>query len=176
MAILFSADHHLGHGKIIEYSKRPYLSAAIMDSDMIARWNYKVRNNDTVYYLGDLTLGESAEWYLSRLNGYIKILTLDQHHDRKWLKLYRNTWTSKSGHPIELLPSIYTLKIEPYVFTLSHFPMWSWDRKIYGAIHLYGHVHNNPSQLYLPRSINVGVDVNDFFPVSSDEIVLSLAS
>jgi len=41
---------------------------------------------------------------------------------------------------------------------------------------LYGHVHNNPGQLYLPRSINVGVDVNDFFPVSSDEIVLSLAS
>jgi calcineurin-like phosphoesterase family protein len=57
--------------------------------------------------------------------------------------------------------------------------MLSWYKSYHGSIHLYGHVHNSAEKhpeftekikLLGSRALNVGVDVNDFYPVSIKQI------
>jgi len=52
-----------------------------MDEALIANWNSKVKVDDTVYFLGDLTFQSKVEKYLSRLNGYI--VWIKGNHDKK---------------------------------------------------------------------------------------------
>lgn len=47
----FTADQHFGHFNIIRLSHRPFASLDEMNETMIARWNTKVWDEDTVYVL-----------------------------------------------------------------------------------------------------------------------------
>lgn len=186
--IFFTADHHFGHENIIEFCNRPFVDVSQMDKELILSWNSVVGHEDTVYHLGDFTLGTRAHGYMQQLNGRMLILGLHQHHDRRWLEFYKEKpgpfytvwkpmWHDKATiTPITILPPMYTLwKKEipqwPSVpIVLSHFPMKVWDRKHYGAIHLHGHSHGNLNE-YDPLAYDVGIDNNDFLPVSLKEIV-----
>ena len=57
MTIFFTSDTHFGHAKIIEYLNRPFATAEEMDEQLAVRWNEIVGEKDTVYHLGDFTLG-----------------------------------------------------------------------------------------------------------------------
>jgi len=55
-----------------------------------------------------------------------------------------------------------------------------WHKSHRGSIHLYGHVHNSIErdpdfkkklEMLEKKAINVGDDVNDFFPVSIKKIL-----
>jgi calcineurin-like phosphoesterase family protein len=51
-------------------------------------------------------------------------------------------------------------------FHLSHYPISRWCKGQHGNFHLFGHVHGtytNPG-----RSIDVGVDCHDFYPITID--------
>jgi calcineurin-like phosphoesterase family protein len=74
----------------------------------------------------------------------------------------------------------FVLNYEKRKFILFHYPMFEWDGSYHKSIHLYGHVHNSgvrfpetreKLKLLGPRAINVGVDVNDFYPVSIKQIL-----
>ena len=176
--MFFTADHHFGHANIIKYCNRPFANVDEMDTELIRRWNEVITPGDTVFHLGDFTLGEYAEMYMNLLHGELCILNIPFHHDRRWLerynmigqkflfqtvatvKTYLNDWTCD----IQLLPAIYTLEHDGVVLALSHFPLKEWDRKHYGAIHLHGHSHGN--LVYDDKAYDVGVDNNDFYPVS----------
>ena len=68
--IYFTADNHFGHENIIRFCNRPWKTAEEMDEAMIALWNERVRNNDTVFILGDLCFrAKDAENILFRLKG-----------------------------------------------------------------------------------------------------------
>jgi calcineurin-like phosphoesterase family protein len=58
--IYFSSDHHFSHSNVIKYCNRPYTSVQEMNEDLIQRWNNQVKPEDTVYYLGDFSLGKNA--------------------------------------------------------------------------------------------------------------------
>ena len=75
--------------------------------------------------------------------------------------------------------SVQTLKeveVDGRVLTLCHYPMLSYPQARRGYM-VYGHIHNNVRDDYWPliarrsRMLNVGVDVNDFEPVTFDELV-----
>lgn len=55
MTIYFTADLHLGHKNIIEYSNRPFHSIQEMDDCLINNWNNTINDSDEIYILGDLT-------------------------------------------------------------------------------------------------------------------------
>ena len=59
--IFFTADQHFGHFNIMRLSKRPFASLDEMNEAMIARWNAKVRDEDTIYILGDLFFRAAAK-------------------------------------------------------------------------------------------------------------------
>ena len=160
--IFFTSDHHFGHRGIISICGRPFADVAEMDETMIARWNERVRKGDTVYHLGDFTMSATAERghkIFDRLRGRKHLII--GNHDRE--KVRTLPWASPPRdrllfrHPAEKMPVV-----------LDHYAMRTWPGLHYGAIHLYGHSHGS-----LPgvgRSIDVGVDVWDFSPVTLDEL------
>jgi len=84
MATWFTADLHLGHTNIIDYCDRPFADVDAMNRALIDNWNNAVRQDDTVWVLGDFALGKIAETLpiAGELNGH-KLL-LAGNHDRCW--------------------------------------------------------------------------------------------
>ena len=54
MSIFFIADTHFGDERILRYENRPFKSVDEMNSEIIKRWNESVKDDDSVYLLGDV--------------------------------------------------------------------------------------------------------------------------
>jgi calcineurin-like phosphoesterase family protein len=62
---------------------------------------------------------------------------------------------------------------------LFHYPILEWEGYFGDTIHLYGHVHNSGNnmerQKYFEilgkRAVNVGVDVNNYFPINIKNVI-----
>jgi calcineurin-like phosphoesterase family protein len=172
--IYFTADNHFCHFSIIKHCQRPFLDERVMNNEMIHRWNSVVKRNDEIYILGDFIYkgkGKDANEILSRLNG--KKYLIKGNHE-KYLDDKEFNYDA-----FEWVKDYYVLSAEDLKIVLFHFPILSWYNSHHNSIHLYGHVHN--SGILYPefgetlkvlgkRAINVGVDVNDFYPVSIYEI------
>ncbi|GBU27251.1 hypothetical protein R84B8_00780 [Treponema sp. R8-4-B8] len=173
--IYFTADNHFCHNNIILSCLRPFKDVDEMNNEMIHRWNNVVKKNDEIYILGDFMYkgkGKDANEILSKLNG--RKYLIKGNHEK-----YLNEKEFNSD-AFEWIKDYYVLKYEGLKIVLFHFPMLSWDGSYHGSIHLYGHVHNSgikypdfgeKLKLLGYRAINIGVDVNDFYPVSIKEII-----
>lgn len=185
MTLFFISDHHFAHARIIQYSARPFEHVKAMDRAMIQRWNDAVGPEDTVYHLGDFTLSgrKAARKYFAQLHGHIKVLAQPWHHDCKWLPEALGPCaelTSASGFPVELLPPMVVLELEDYAegghakaLVLCHYPLASWDRRHYGAWHLFGHCHGTHANG--GKSFDIGVDCTDFTPWSLEQVAARMA-
>lgn len=165
----FTSDQHFGHFNIIRLCGRPFETVEEMDEALLSKWNGKVKADDTVYILGDLFFrAAKVEPILKVLNGRKHLIV--GNHDHTWMKK-----VAASNY----FASVQTLKeveIDGRVLTLCHYPMLSYPQARRGYM-VYGHIHNNVRDDYWPliarrsRMLNAGVDVNDFEPVSFDELV-----
>jgi calcineurin-like phosphoesterase family protein len=129
-----------------------------MDEILIDNWNEKVNKRDVVYHLGDFVFRRPILHYRKRLNG--KIILIRGGHDRI------------SSSEEDLFAGIYSLlskKIGKHHFVLCHYAMRVWDRSHFNSFHLYGHSHGRLSPQ--GKSWDVGVDNNNYFPVSLDEVI-----
>ena len=166
--------------EVIRYCNRPFSSIEEMDQTLIDNWNTMVDPKDTIYHLGDFCFGgpEEANHYITQLNGKIHFLWLPWHHDRRWhpdTMPISPPYASKSGYQVTFDPPMHILKLPEYgddrhakTLALSHYAIARWDCMKYGAWHLYGHSHGNFENGGL--SFDVGVDCNDFRPISLDEV------
>ncbi|MCI0728857.1 MAG: DUF5662 family protein [Chloroflexi bacterium] len=150
--VFFTADTHFGHENIIKYCRRPFASVGEMDAALIANWNEVVGEQDTVFHLGDFTLGgpDVAQRYFSQLNGRIRVLS--GSHDQRWLEanslILSAPFRSKPTCRVFEVSPILSLEIPelgnngyPQVIVLCHYALRVWDRSHHGAWHLYGHSH-----------------------------------
>lgn len=166
--IWFTSDLHLSHTNSIKHNNRPFASSQQMDEEIIKRWNKKIAPNDTVYVLGDVCWGWNSKRIhdtFSKMNG-IKYLIIG-NHDKLGPHQLSNVWA-------EITP-YKRITIDNYRVILSHYPIADFDGMYHKSIHLYGHVHNNPSLMdYLDKTkyyaYNVGVDTNNYYPYSWDDI------
>lgn len=162
--VFFTSDLHLGHAKILEYSKRPFSNVDEMNEALIDNWNKTVTPGGLIYVIGDfaLTRPPEAVRFAQRLKGN-KYLVFG-NHDRKLRDnkpfLYEWIW-ARDYAEIEVLGQ----KI-----ILMHYAMRVWNRSHHKSWQLFGHSHNslpdNPTALQL----DVGVDAWNYAPVSFDEI------
>lgn len=186
--IWFSADHHFGHANIIKFCKRPYFSVEEMDADLIENWNRVVDTDDTVYYLGDFTLGsfQRFKYYVGKLNGNISIVP--GGHDGRWVDRARDSEVRSKTGKVDILPQLdyMVLPIEgkkyPLMLVLCHYPLLSWERSHYGSIHLHGHTHGTIKVIDKSRDkqlppgqrrglrMDVGVDPMGYEPISLVEV------
>ena len=172
--IYFTADTHFNHSNIIHLCGRPFSAVHEMNNTLIHNWNSYITDYDEVYILGDFSYkgtGEEANAVIKRLRG--KKYLIKGNHD----KFVDDETFDKSG--FEWIKDYYVLNYKKRKIVLFHYPIFEWDGYFGDAIHLYGHVHNCGKNVEQQkrfsslgkRAINVGVDVNNFFPVSIETIL-----
>lgn len=170
--IYFTSDLHFDHARAIQLCLRPFTTVEQMNQAIIDNWNKTVTSKDEVYILGDITLSHNAEKaqnYLLQLNG-IKHLVKGNH--------------DQFVNSIHFKPNIFAsvqdykeFKYQGWNFALMHYPILDWNH-MYGGkgFMLHGHSHNKPE--YNEKNIHeglkrfdVGVDANNFTPISIEEII-----
>lgn len=170
--IYYISDTHFGHKNIINYEHRPFKCVEEMNETLIYNWNKKVKPEDDIYILGDFSsysaTNENNIKILKRLNGK-KHLVLGNH----------DSFARKPSFDKTLFESINDyreINDNGRHVCLFHYPIAVYDRQHYGSYHCYGHVHSKmhlvPEQLRKSgRAFNVGVDVNNYEPVTLDELI-----
>lgn len=157
MTIWFTSDQHFNHINAIKYCNRPFANVDEMNKALIGSWNKVVKPDDTVYHLGDFTLGgiDVAQKFLEQLNGTLLVLLNPHHHDKRWILSPINR-----DERFDILPGIWIMEANDIGNTmpiiLCHYPFEVWDRKHYGAIHFHGHSHGKLHKVI--GRLDVGVD------------------
>ena len=52
MKQFLTSDLHLGHGRILDYSQRPFKDTDRMNAALIKNWNMRVLPEDTIFHVG----------------------------------------------------------------------------------------------------------------------------
>lgn len=173
--IFLTSDPHFGHNNIIKYVDRPFKDSEEMDEALIKNFNNTVNANDILYILGDFTMYGSYKKcmkYREQLNcNHIHLVV--GNHDKRFYKGY-----FEIGKPAvyESEQDYLELNYHGTRFCLSHYPFLSWHGREQGAIMCHGHIHskrrsNEINQWQQLRRFDVGVDANDYTPVSIDYIL-----
>lgn len=175
--IFFTSDTHFNHANIIKFCGRPFNSVEEMNDELIRRWNEKVGPDDIVFHLGDFAWGGSEIWnsILSRLNGHIHLIV--GNHDEKNL---RQNY-AKYFDSVTYQKHIYVENVSIY---LNHYPFLAFGgayKEKDACWELFGHVHSSRTNTHkgkdevrlkhlFPTQYDVGVDNNNFEPISFREI------
>ena len=191
MKVWFTADTHFGHGNIIRYCDRPFLTEADRatrdrlgprgdwrvcaesirehDAALLDAINSAVGPDDHLYHLGDFAWGEPpAVADIRRRIRCKRVVLVWGNHDRRAIgPLFSETLDQGM------------VTVNGQKVWLNHYPMRSWDRAFHGSWHLYGHVHGRlraeddaqPHRL----TRDVGVDACDYRPLSFEELADQMA-
>jgi calcineurin-like phosphoesterase family protein len=170
--VFVTADLHLNHTNIIKYCGRPFSSVEDMNRTILDNWYSTISEEDTVYILGDFWWNPRKEYPLYQEfftdMGYPgsppgKKILIRGNHDKaidEWL--------------FDMVYDLYTISIDigegyPVPLVMSHYAMRVWDCSHYGSFHLFGHSHGTLDGY--GRSIDVGVDTNEFKPYLLTDVV-----
>jgi calcineurin-like phosphoesterase family protein len=142
-----------------------------MDSTIIKNINKTVGEDDELYILGDFCMNggyEKRNKYREQINCKHVHLILGNHDT----KLIENGKPS----PFESELDYKELRYKDTNFCLSHYPYLSWHLRELDSIMCHGHVHSNKrsnkiNQWQQIHRYDVGVDANDYAPVSIDYIL-----
>ncbi|MBS9719094.1 metallophosphoesterase family protein [Tianweitania sp. BSSL-BM11] len=153
--IYFTGDTHLGEARGLRIDRRPFASIAEQDAALIANWNEVVGQDDEIWHLGDFARGDQAaiEALLAQLNG------------RKHLIVGNNdpeaTTTARGWASVQ---SYAELELDGHRLVLCHYAFRTWNGIGKKAINLHGHSHGRLKPM--TRQFDVGVDAQNFRPVS----------
>jgi len=162
MEYWFISDCHFGHAKILDYCNRPFKSIGEMDFRIVQNWNSRVKPEDVVFHIGDFCFkalkDKDAQYYINQLNG--KIIFIRGNHD--------------SNNGVKTCIEDVRIYLGGKHLLLIHNP----EESCYGFdLVLAGHIHNHwlcktlKFKKYEWDVFNVGVDLNDFRPLSINEIL-----
>ena len=170
--IFVTSDTHFGHDRAFVYEPRGFTSIEEHDIAITENWNKVVSEDDIVYHLGDVMLGNNNYGIgcLALLNGHIKIIP-GNHDTATRLELY------KKLPNVEVLGLAEMIKYKKYNFYLSHHPTLTSNLEKapflrMHLINLYGHTHQtNKFYQDMPYMFHVGMDSNNCTPVLLDDAI-----
>lgn len=141
----YISDLHLLHKNCIRFDERPFADLEEMHETILANWNRKVTDSDTVYILGDVAMYGKKEKAIELVAGMKgkKVLVRGNHdyfHDERYLQLYEEICDYKEIED--------TADGTQYRLVLFHYPIFSWKNMGHGTILLYGHTHNSMEDDY----------------------------
>jgi len=156
--IFFTADEHLSHDNIRRYCNRPFTSVEEMNETIINNFNSVVPTGSITFHGGDFYLGpfnreQVNRDIISRLNG--SHVFMNGNHDR-WLK-----GDTK-------VPDLLEIVIGDATIVISHYCLRTWSKSHFNSWHLFGHSHGTLEPI--GKSWDIGVDNNNFFPLSLHQI------
>ena len=175
------SDHHLGHTNSWEKFKlsdgsplRPFTSTEEMNETMIERHNAKVKEQDTVYFLGDVVINKKYLELVKRMNGR-KILIRGNHD------IFKDEDYRAVG-----FEQMHGVRVFVDKFILSHIPLHPDCVTERFKVNVHGHLHANEVKMpwgvnadrneiiYAdfpdPRYLCVCVEQTDFTPLHFDEV------
>ena len=169
--IFIISDTHFGHANILKFtdsntglSIRPgFASVEEMDELMIERWNAVVQDQDIVYHLGDVYMGQGHR-VLPRLRGR-KRLVLGNHDNAKSCYLQNH------------FQKIMMWRMFPeFGLMLSHVPLHASSLRLGPPndpdapvlFNVMGHIHQNPAPRGPYRC--VCVEQTDYIPVNIETL------
>jgi len=190
----FTSDTHYGHGNIIVYSSRPFLtdedqskmpdilakgkkfrpsqeSIEKMNDGLVARFNEVVRPIDVIIHHGDYGWEHgrrdrhaNSKEFHSRVNCKNWFLIWGNHDEPEMGDLISNNYDQCQI----FLPNGKSIHS-------THFPSDSWWDSHKGRWHLFGHVHGvaNERRSKIPSwalSIDCGVDSHNYYPWSETQL------
>ena len=176
--IFMTSDSHYNHFNIIGSCNRPFKDENEMNEALISNWNSVVDNDSIVFHLGDFAWGGYNKWkeVRDRLNGYI-ILIKGNHDDK-------NLTSTGEKEFFDFVAYQMKIRIGKRAVYLNHYPFLCYagtyrePKDQVWALH--GHIHLGPNSLagldvprmeyLLPTQYDVGVDMNDFTPISWEEV------
>lgn len=172
--IFFISDSHFFHANVIGFDNRPFNDVNEMNETMITNWNSVVGEEDTIFYLGDLSFNrknEANKELVHKLNGKIHFILGNHDNEKEIIKLNR----------FETVSDYINLKVEDedgnngfQNIVMMHYPILSWDKKYYGAWMLHGHCHqklteSNPT-FYENKVLDVGCNGINYIPINYFEV------
>lgn len=145
MANFYIADLHFGHKKAVIYDRRPFENTQEMERVLIDNWNNAVKNEDTVYILGDFIWGKAENWMriVPALSG--KKILMRGNHD---LKSYPPELQSE----FEEICSYKEIHDNGRFVVLSHYPILLYNNCFKSnSFMLCGHVHQTEENDWLEK-------------------------
>ena len=176
MRVFICSDTHLGHNKDFLYAPRGFETIEQHNECIIQNWNSEITDDDIVYHLGDVVLGDidAGMECLKRLKGQIKIIP-GNHDTPAKIARYQEL------ENVEVLPLAYLLKYRKYMFYLSHYPTLCGnhdaDKPLKArVINLCGHRHTDDAWEDWDKGLiyHVEMDAHNCCPVLLDEIIEAL--
>lgn len=157
-----------------------------MNDTLVTNWNSVVGENDIVFVLGDFCFDQKTQWvkFLDKLKG--KKYLIQGNHDKDASIPYDRFEAVADIAQIYLYSyTVYDRDLDKETdvydkFVLCHYCMVSWPGQWQGFYHLFGHGHTRKNNTALDAALidkrplpsyDVGVDNNDFTPISQEEVV-----
>ena len=172
--VFFTSDQHFRHSNIIKFCHRPFNAVDEQDKALIDNWNSVVTKDSNVFMLGDFIFTAhipTVQHYLRRLKG--RIWWVMGNHDYQSKLNRKEIADVVDGRQFDVIRT----NINGTQFTMCHFPMMFWDRN---SIMLYGHMHGGEKSTASekvpphPKMYDVGVDNNNYFPISYYDLMEKL--
>lgn len=138
-----------------------------MTEDIIDKWNTICSKSSIIYHAGDFAFCslEKIKELISRLNGQLHLVL--GNHDRYSLKQYKEAGFKSTSR-------IKEIKVNKQKIVMCHYAMRVWNKSYKGSWMIYGHSHGRLESI--PNSFDVGMDVNNYTPISIDEVRTKIVS
>lgn len=176
---LFSSDLHINHGGqdkksgIMKHcaATRPGVDVFEMNDIMISRITSKCKGRDktNLVLAGDIYFGpdEHAISYIQQLYNVATLHLVNGNHDENLLKSNIVALFDTTSDILRITGKRNKRAID---VTVCHYPMISWQNSYHGSLMLHGHTHGT-LQTVTKNSMDIGVDTNNLYPYSLDEIL-----
>lgn len=171
----WTADLHLMHEGTIGYCNRPFRDKDHMDTWLIDAINSRVKPEDMLFHVGDLAMGSKrlVREMLARING--TVITVQGNHDK--------------NNGVKTVGDWFFTDVGPHRVFVCHVPYYydTPERSVKRVLpkelvdfvertcdfSVCGHVHDSwgISHYGAIPTINVGVDVRGYRPLSDDELI-----
>lgn len=154
-----TSDWHLGENRF-DLMGRPFTSTEQHNNTILTNHNSVVAKDDIVYVVGDVVYQKAPEYldFLYQFNGR-KILIRGNHDavftDEQLSHYFEDIIEEGSG---------VDLTVDGIECWLTHYPTTSKTDKF----NLVGHIHG--AWKYQLNMVNIGVDVNHYFPVNANKV------
>lgn len=176
--IWITSDTHYDHKNICSATTewdinsrnvRKFESLDKMNATIVNNINNLVKPDDILISLGDWSFNgknniANFRNQIACQNIHLIYGNHDEHIIKDRGRQFQSLFTSTQQY--------LELSVDKQQYILFHYPIASWNNMSKGSIHLHGHIHFNGSIKLHPksRSMDVGVDGNNYKPYSFTEI------
>lgn len=154
------------------WGPRGFASSDEHDAAVIQRYNDVVSDEDTVYILGDVCMGdlESGIDKLKQLKGHKHLIRGNHCTDNKVLRYMEE-------NIFESIQYATMIKYKKYNFYLSHYQtyMGNYDMQMSKTWCLHGHTHSKfEFDDNIAKNFNVALDAHSCYPIEIDEVLTKI--